>query len=142
MAVQLRLSELTDALQWAGASPDNAAYVELGSGKIWLVGDWEDEDDPPPDDVGDKSLYIEVPGQAGLGLGRRLAQRFAREHAPQLDEQVHHCFARQGAYGRYKDLLHRHGLLQAWYDYEAAAIEEALREWAADRGITLVEGAP
>lgn len=62
MAVQLRLSELTDAFQWSSASPDNAAYVDRGSGKIWLVGDWVDEDDPPPDDVGEESRYIEVPG--------------------------------------------------------------------------------
>lgn len=145
MATQVLLSELMDAALWTSATGpfENAAYVDRQTGRIWQVGgDWEDEDDPAPEDLDDGALYLEVPDHAGLGLGRRLALRFGQEQAPQLAEKVYRCFEKKGAYGRFKNLLDDHGLLQAWYDYEAAATEQALREWAADNGITLVEGAP
>lgn len=142
MTTLVQLSELIDALQWTSAMGpfEHAAFVDRNTGRIWwLGGDWEDEDHPVPDDLEDGSLYLAVPDPAELGLGRRLALRFAEEQAPQLAEQVYRCFERAGAYGRFKGLLEDHGLLQAWYDFEAAAIEQALREWAADHGITLVE---
>lgn len=68
--------------------------------------------------------------------------RFTEEQAPQLAERVYRRFERAGAYGRFKGLLEDHGLLQAWYDFEAAATEQALREWAAENGFTLVEPRP
>lgn len=145
MTTQVQLSELIDAFQWSSATGplENAAFVDRKTGKIWWVGgDWEDEDDPVPDDLEDGSLYLAVPDPAELGLGRRLAWRFAEEQAPQLAERVYRCFERAGAYGRFKGLLEDHGLLQVWYDFEAAATEQALREWAAENGFTLVEARP
>ena len=139
LTMQIQLTELIDAVQWAGASPDNTAHVDRRSGRIWFMGDWVDDNDPPPDDLDDDSLYLEVPGQSALGLGRRLALRFAHEQSPQLADQVHRCFGHAGAFNRFKRLLEDHGLLQAWYGYEAAAIEQAVREWAADSGIEVLE---
>lgn len=145
MTTLVQLSELIDAFQWTSATGplENAAFVDRKTGRIWWVGgDCEDEDDPVPDDLEDGSLYLAVPDPAGLGLGRRLALRFAEEQAPQLAERAYRCFERAGAYGRFKGLLEDHGLLQAWYDFEAAATEQALREWAAENGFTLVEPRP
>lgn len=145
MTTLVQLSELIDAFQWTSATGpfENAAFVDRKTGKIWWVGgDWEDEDDPAPDDLEDGSLYLAVPDPLELGLGRRLALRFAEEQAPQLAERVFRCFERAGAYGRFKGLLEDHGLLQAWYGFEAAATEQALREWAAENGFTLVEPRP
>lgn len=142
MTTPVRLTELIDAFQWAraGGGVENEAHLDLQSGRFWLIGDWEDEEDPAPGNLGDASLYLQVPSQSELGLGRHLALRFAQEQAPQLEEQVRRCFEKKGAYGRFKNLLDDHGLLQAWYDFEAAAIEQALREWAAENGLDLVAG--
>ncbi|MDZ7862973.1 UPF0158 family protein [Acidovorax sp.] len=145
MTTLVQLSELIDAFQWTSATGpfEHAAFVDRKSGRIWWVGgDSEDEDDPVPDDLEDGSLYLAVPDPLELGLGRRLALRFAEEQAPQLAERVYRCFERAGAYGRFKGLLEDHGLLQGWYDYEAAATGQALREWAAENGFTLVEPRP
>jgi len=82
MTTLVQLSELIDAFQWTSATGpfENAAYVDRKTGRIWwLGGDCEDEDDPVPDDLEDGSLYLAVPDPAGLGLGRRLALRFAEE---------------------------------------------------------------
>jgi hypothetical protein len=46
-------------------------------------------------------------------------------------------FRKRGAYGRFKDLLERKGLLEAWYEYEAQAVEQALRTWSAENGLQL-----
>ena len=46
-------------------------------------------------------------------------------------------FTGAGAYSAFKDLLDSAGLLQAWYDFEEARTEEALRVWCRDNGIKL-----
>jgi hypothetical protein len=48
-------------------------------------------------------------------------------------------FRHRGAYRRFKELLEHQDLLEAWYDYERSKTLEALREWAQDEGIELVE---
>ena len=46
-------------------------------------------------------------------------------------------FHQRGAYGRFKDLLERKGMLEAWYECEAQAAEQALRAWSAENGLQL-----
>ena len=46
-------------------------------------------------------------------------------------------FRQRGAYARFKDLIERKDLLEAWYRYEAKATERALREWALNNGLPL-----
>lgn len=41
------------------------------------------------------------------------------------------------AYSRFKSLLEQRGQLQNWYQYEEAAVEEALREWCAANDLQL-----
>jgi hypothetical protein len=65
--------------------------------------------------------------------------RFTREFLPDDYDEVSQIFHRRGAYGRYKDLLSRKGLLDQWHQFEDKAAEEALREWCRDNEIELDE---
>jgi hypothetical protein len=38
-------------------------------------------------------------------------------------------FQGRGAYARFKDLLGGRGMLDQWYDFEAKAVERALKMW-------------
>lgn len=133
---KLKLSDLVDALEWSSAvgPVDTAAYISRRTGKIY----WEGEEgilpDEPPSDVADESSYACVPHKRDLDLGHALVSDFAESQDPQMRDEVRDCFSRRGAYRRFKDLLDRRALLQAWYDHEQKAVERAIREWAEAEG--------
>jgi hypothetical protein len=62
-----------------------------------------------------------------LDLGRELVSSFVRQELPEKWDAVRDMFRKRGAYGRFKDLLHSHGALEKWYEFEASATEQALR---------------
>jgi hypothetical protein len=61
---------------------------------------------------------------------------------PLKSDEVRDFFRKRGAYSRFKDLLDRCGMLERWYQYEAEAVEEALREWAEDNDIQVEPAIP
>jgi hypothetical protein len=138
----LIFAELLEAYEWvsAGVEMEAEAYVSRGTGKIFIstasreFGDIEDE---LPEDVGDESLYVPVPNKHDLDLGKPLVFRFVRERLPEAHARVKNIFARRGAYGQFKSLLEGAGLLESWHEFEAQAVEAALRRWAEEQGLAL-----
>jgi hypothetical protein len=70
-----------------------------------------------------------------VDLGRPLALAFAATELPDDDDTVAGFFRRRGAYRRFKDLLEKRGKLEAWYEFENRATEDALLAWCAEHGI-------
>lgn len=145
MTTVVNLAELLEAYEWVSAGMDleATAYVSRATGRIFLAtasGEFGDAEDELPEGVDDDSLYVQVPSKHDLHLGKPLVFRFVRERAPEVQAKVEKAFARRGAYGRFKDLLQNVGQLEAWYQYEARAVEAALREWAEEQGMALDSG--
>jgi hypothetical protein len=132
--------DLEAALHWVSAAApfENAAYISKATGKVFYSSSDRDIDDELPDDVEDAALYWTVPHKNDLDLGSRLAYRFADERLPEHRREVHEIFRHRGAYGKFKALLERVRLLDAWFKFERAETESALRGWADDEGM-LVE---
>lgn len=133
---KLDMDELMSTFEWvsAGALYENRAFVSRVDGKIY----WDDDssDEELPENIDDESIYAVVPHKTELGLGSRLAVRFARDHlSPDDHERVIDIFHRSGAFRRFKDLLDRRGKLQLWYDHDNQAHLDALREWCEDNGL-------
>jgi hypothetical protein len=143
MVTRVRLSEILDAFEWVSAvGPfENEAYVSRETGKVWLVSDFDDAGEEAPADATDESLYLTVPSKSELDLGRSLALHFAAERLPERSAEIRSIFGGPGAYGRFKSLLEAAGMLEAWYAYESSGIDQALRAWAAENDIELVEEA-
>lgn len=142
MRANVYLSELLDAFEWVSAAGpfENTAYVSRQTGRIFWDTDTGDLEEELPEDVEDGTLYVCVPHKHDLDLGLRLVFRFVEANAPDAYDQVRGHFSRRGAYARFKDLLERRGLLEAWYSYEQQACEATLREWAESEGLDVVEG--
>ena len=66
--------------------------------------------------------------------------RFVSASLPGSYEIVRQSFQKKGAYSRLKALLARTGQLEAWYEYERQATEEALRVWSEENGLVLDRG--
>lgn len=136
----VKMSVLRDAFDFASAgSPhENRAVVSRKTGEVYLFSDgYGMEEGELPDDVEDGSRYVDLPHKTELDLGRDLVFRFAREKLPDSFELVRGYFAKPGAYGRFKDLLGLKGKLDVWYQYENAATDRALREWAEDMNLKI-----
>ncbi|MEQ1512021.1 MAG: hypothetical protein ABL934_04995 [Lysobacteraceae bacterium] len=140
--VTVALDELILALDWVSdlSSSENMAFVCRDTGRVFMTSD-EDfgvelEPDLPPD-LDDVSKYAIVPSRQDLRLGKRLAVRFVQTSLPARLEDTHAMFAARGAYARFKDMLEREQALDAWYAFEAEAVERGLREWAESEALAV-----
>ncbi|MBN8213660.1 MAG: hypothetical protein J0M09_12135 [Xanthomonadales bacterium] len=133
--VTVSLEELILALDWVSdlSSSENMAFVCRESGRVYMISeeDFGVELEPDlPSDIDDVEKYAIVPSRQDLRLGKRLAVRFVQASLPERLEETYTMFAAQGAYARFKDMLEREQALDAWYAFEAEAVERGLREWA------------
>jgi len=127
------LSELQGAVEWVSNDDwDSEAYVCRLTGRIYWASREPgivDEEDEIPDDIDDIEKYVAVPHQRDLDLGTKLVFDFAAEHLAQHYDDVRNIFRSKGAYGRFKALLERQGVLENWYAYSDARTLSALEEW-------------
>ena len=134
--VSVKYSDLGMAMDFVsgGVLLDASAYICRETGKIWYESDDSSEEEELPDDVGDTNKYAAVPDKRDFDLGKPLALSFASQELPNQYEKINSIFHRSGAYSRFKEFLHDHGALEAWYKYEDSATREALCAWAKEEG--------
>lgn len=134
-----RFDAILEAFEFVsfGHPGEHEAYLCTKTGEIHWHSEYGDNDAPLPDDIEDSEKYIPIPHKNDLGLGKPLVLKFAGEFLPDALNKVQEIFGRAGAYARFKDLLEHRGVLQQWYEYEAKAQEEALRQWCEDCGVQL-----
>lgn len=133
------LKELIDSYEFVSSSNGDAeAYLCKATGRIYWRSELAGEDDRP-DDIDDEDKYLAVPDKRQLDLGAHLVHEFAREFLPDDYEDIRDIFRRKGAYRRFKDLLERKGAVDAWYDFEAKAQKEALRDWCEANELEVTE---
>ena len=141
--VSVNAEELRSSFDFvsSGARFEHSAYICLDTGKIYWHSDLVDlEEEELPEDLDTSDRYIAVPHKNDLDLGCRLVFAFIDQELPGDSDTVAGYFRQRGAYGRLKDLLHRRGMLERWYEFENRATEEALLAWCLENGIQLVDG--
>jgi len=133
------LDELQGAVDWVSSNTlDDEAYVCRQTGKIyWISGEPGvlDEEDEIPDDVHDVEKYAPVPDRPDLDLGNRLVFRFAAQFLAEHFDEVRNTFRHKGAYGRFKEILHRQDSLEKWYAYSEEQTIKALEFWCESEGL-------
>lgn len=132
----INYSDLEMAFLFVSMSPpdEHYAYLNKETGDTYYVSEFGDGDDLP-DDLEENENYISIPHKNDLDLGRNLVFDFVAANLPDAFEKVRSIFSSKGAYARYKDLLEYTGQLEAWYDFENKATEQALRQWCNDNDI-------
>ena len=139
-SVPIEYGDLESALHWSssGLPVENQAQICRRTGRVYLksmYGNFEEEE--LPEDIDDESQYVTVPHKNELNLGRDLVFEFVENEEPQIIGAVQAAFRQRGAYAKFKDILDRKGMLQRWYDYEAAATRLALERWAEKNDIVV-----
>lgn len=131
-------SEIQDAFGFVNSAECgmNTAILCKDTGKIYYHSESGTIDEIDEDEF-DCDIFIRIPHKNDLDLGEELVFEFAELHLANESQYVQRIFQSRGAYGRFKDLLERKGLLQSWYDFENRREEQALRQWCMDEEIEL-----
>ena len=143
--IQIAYTDLEAALDWSssGGQGENEALICLAHSprpaQVYYRSAHGDAPEPLPDDIDDESLYLAVPHKNELDLGRDLIFRFVETQAPQIESPVKAAFRERGAYSKFKSAVDRAGLLEQWFEFEAAETRAALTEWAQGNGLLVVE---
>jgi len=120
-----------------GEATENEAFLSRETGLIYWHSEHGDDFEELPSDIDEENKYFSIPHKKDLGLGKRLAIRFAEDFLADDLGKVREIFSRSGAYARFKDLLEERGMLERWYEYEASAQKEALLGWCAENGVEI-----
>ena len=129
---------IEEAFFFVSGSPpyERTAVVNRVTGESFYASDMAGIDEIPEDAEG-SDAHLWIPHKNDLDLGKPLVIDFVRYRCPDLIDPVLDIFRRKGAYGRFKDLLERKGLLEEWYAFEEGKIREALLRWCVENGVVL-----
>jgi hypothetical protein len=135
----MKLDELVVAVQYVGSDRPgmNTALYDPASGEIYIHSEMLGEGTVPEDL--DWEACIEIPHPNELDLGRNLVFRFVAQRLPEKENFVVQLFKNRGAYAGLKQLLDTMDLLEAWYEFEDAALRNALRKWCQENEIEITD---
>jgi hypothetical protein len=133
------LDDLLFSFEFVSSDPGHGheAFLCKQSGEIYWHSELGDNFEELPEDLEEGDKYVRIPHKNDLDLGRPLVFEFVRQRLPEECQEVQRYFSKRGAYARFKDLLVRKGVLKEWYDFEAKAQKEALREWCEENSIEI-----
>jgi hypothetical protein len=134
---KIDFNDLLTAFEFAsiGEASGCLAFVSIKTGKTFIKSDDLDADEEIPEDLETSEEYLCLPHKRELDLGRDLVFSFIEEKLPDERDNVRDFFSRRGAYPKFKNMLASRGMLEAWYRYEEASTEAALRQWCEENGM-------
>ena len=134
----MKYSDVEDAFMFVSMSPaeEHYAYLHKETGETYYVSSMGDSDELPAD-IDENDKYVSIPHKNDLNLGRDLVFDFISTNLPDEYNRVRLILSKNGAYARLKELLESKGQLEAWYEFEKKATEEALRGWCKENDISL-----
>src|SRR5689334_16395944 len=137
--------ELLDTYELFGmAAPAGSCEIVLckETGEIYCRSDLEElatPDEELPADIDNEEKYITLPDRRGSIWALNWLSTSRANSCPDDFDEVRDIFGRRGAYQNFKALLNRRGVREKWYDFEAKAIEQALRTWCEDNLIDVTD---
>ncbi len=119
-----------------GQPGDRRAVVHRVTGKVLMASVKVGFDQIPAEAANDPD-YLLIPRRQDIDPGKGLILAFFNNHAQSEVPQVKAIFTRSGAFRNVKDLMRRLHLLDLWHLYYDEKIEELLRKWCVDNGLSL-----
>ena len=79
--------------------------------------------------------YLAIPGKYDLDEYRIMERFCFMLEDEDLGRELLSAIKGSGAFRRFKDCVHRHGIADQWYKYREDAIEKFAIEWLEEKGI-------
>jgi len=137
--VTIKFADLLRAFDFVSfdAQFESRAFICVDTGAIYCTSDVLELDEEVPQDLETSDRYIAIPDKTDLNLGRDLALSFVAQELPDDVDAVVDLFRHKRAYSRFKKLLESRAVLDAWFTFEAHAVEAALRLWCEQNDVQL-----
>ncbi len=120
--------------EFVGFTRDVANIVESGPVPDNLL-DWEKEMARQAEDAMGSDDYLPLPSQFEIDE-YDIMRRFARHYpVDSISYQLSNALHGSGAFRRFKDIVHRCGIADEWYEYRQAAFETIAIAWLEENSI-------
>jgi hypothetical protein len=117
-----------------GGSDEQLAKAEEGEDDTELLG-WEVEIVHKLREILESSDWIELP-RRDTREEYRLMERFCLECCEgRLQDELLSAISGRGAFGRFKDAIHRRGVQEDWYEFRREALATEAAGWLEAEGI-------
>ena len=143
------LNDIVQEMQ--GISDTMTVYFQRSTGKFIMVTDeyiYAAERDAPLDDrpeweqniiretaevlACEDDDYVPLPSRCDIHEYAIMERFCSTVENRKIANDLFRSIAGKGAFRRFKDALHRHGIEKHWYAYKAEAYKEIAREWCED----------
>jgi hypothetical protein len=86
-----------------------------------------------------EDIYIQLPTKFDIHE-YRIMERFCLSiDDKEISESLYHTIKGKGAFGRFKDTIHRYGVADDWYRYRDVYLKEIAKDWCEEKGINYIE---
>lgn len=144
MTIIINLDEIIEALELQTEETSN--FLDLKTGRVLLITDEEfqaAENDEPLDgfpdwqqesiltarEIPEKDHYIPLPSRYDIDE-YSIMERFCLSVADEeLQNILFNAIRSRGAFRRFKDNIHRHGIAEDWYKYRDEALKQLAIDW-------------
>lgn len=150
MTVKVKLNDLVEGMDFQ--TDESASFLNKDTGDIVTVTDEEfraaEEDEPTnetPDwmqeavkianEVLTSDAYPELPSKFDI-QEHRIMERFSlAQRDDLLRDELYNGIKGRGAFRRFKELIHRHGIADEWSRYRGEALRQVAIDWCEEHGI-------
>ena len=154
-APPVKLGEIVDGMGLL--SDEVTSYLDIRTNKIGMISDDElyaAEENTPLENFPDwqreiiqfareivtnGEFFIPLPSKFDIHEYEVMEKFCLSIEDPDLSESLSGLIVGRGAFRRFKDEIHRLGMVDQWYEYREEAFKEIARKWCEEKGINFVE---
>jgi hypothetical protein len=115
-----------------GGTDEQLAKAEEGDDDLL---DWEVEIVHRLREVLESPAWLELPRRDAREDHRTMEQFSLERCQGRVREELLSAIQGRGAFGRFKDAIHRRGLQEAWYAFRREALSEDVKSWLEAQGV-------
>ncbi len=144
MTIIINLDEIIEALELQTEETSN--FLDLKTGRVLLITDEEfqaAENDEPLDgfpdwqqesiltarEILEKDHYIPLPSRYDIDEYSIMEKFCLSVPDEELQNILFNAIRSRGAFRRFKDNIHRHGIAEDWYKYRDEALKQLAIDW-------------
>lgn len=132
--MKVNIKEVAGELQTL--SGDDYFFYDKTTGELeWFNENNENPNDLEIDDIENDPNYVALPTKFDFDdYGIMKDFMFAQEDE-KIRNEINDAIHRRGAFGNFRNVVERYGLLQTWYDFKQAEYEDHVKDWCEVNGL-------
>ncbi len=155
--MRVKLSDIIDGIELQ--PDDGSSYLNKLTGEVVTITEEEYnavEDEDERDDYPEwqlkaietaKKVFNDETGETYIQLPTKfdiheysIMERFCLTiNDNKISESLYYAIKGRGAFGRFKNAIHRHGVADDWYKYRDDYLKEIAKDWCEENGINYID---